>query len=217
MAKRVVTVAMVGAIAALAGAAIAQPYGGGRRPVATLYEGYNFQGRSVDIYSSDENLDGIRFNDRARSARFQGEWRVCENAGYGGRCAQVRGEVSDLNRIGMAERISSLQAYSGGGQGGGWSGGSGGGGWGSGGGWGGGGGGQSRPAEGARSVFFAYPTLGGRDIAAGGMSANAFCRSEGLGPALYYDSSQRAPEAVDGEGRYVSNTTIIRDILCRKY
>ncbi|MFN3522204.1 MAG: beta/gamma crystallin-related protein [Phenylobacterium sp.] len=174
--------------------------------MATLYEGYNFEGRSVDVYASEENLSGLRFNDKARSARFQGEWRVCEDAGFGGRCQTVRGDVPDLNRIGMAERISSLQTSSGG----------------YGGGYGGGGrpgwsGGQGRSAEGARSVFFPYPSFDGRDIAAGGMSANAFCRSQGLGPALYYDSNDRAPSAVDGEGRYVANTTIIRDLLCRRY
>lgn len=209
MNKAILSAALVAAIGCLAANASAQSYGRGGRPMATLYEGYNFEGRSVDIYADEENLSGLRFNDKARSARFQGQWRVCEDAGYGGRCQEVRGDVADLNRIGMAERISSLQAYSSsGGYGGDY-----------GGGYGGGrpGGGQSRPAEGARSVFFAYPQLGGRDIAAGDMSANAFCRQQGLGPALYYDSSERARQAVDGQGRYVTNTTIIRDILCRRY
>lgn len=207
MHKRILAAAIVGTIGCLALTASAQTYGRGGRPMATLYEGYNFEGRSIDVYASEENLSGLRFNDKARSARFQGQWRVCEDAGFGGRCQEVRGDIDDLNRIGMAERISSLQTYSasGGGYGGGYGGG------------GRPGGGQSRPAEGARSVFFAYPSLNGRDIAAGGMSANAFCRSQGLGPALYYDSSERAAQAVDGEGRYVANTTIIRDILCRRY
>lgn len=213
MKKAILSTVVVGAVACLALSASAQSYSRRGQPMATLYEGYNFEGRSVDIYGDEENLSGLRFNDKARSARFQGQWRVCEDAGYGGRCQEVRGDVADLNRIGMAERISSLQAYSSsGGYGGGYGGNYGGS-------YGGGrpGGGQSRPAEGARSVFFPYPDLDGRDIAAGDMSANAFCRQQGLGPALYYDSSQRAPSAVDGQGRYVANTTIIRDILCRRY
>ena len=221
MARHVLALTVAAAAVALAGVAGAQPYGrpgGGGRPVATLYEGYNFEGRRVEVFASEGNLSNIGFNDRARSARFEGQWRICENASYGGRCQDVQGEVADLNRIGMAERISSLQAYDGG-YGGGQSGGGYGGGYnnggygGSGGGW----SGQGRGTEGERTVFFPYPKIDGTDVAAGDMSANAFCRSKGLNGVAFYDSSQRAPYALDGERRPVRNTTIIRDLLCRKY
>ncbi|WP_374576074.1 beta/gamma crystallin-related protein [Phenylobacterium sp.] len=200
--------AIAGAAGCLAASASAQQYDRDRGPMATLYEGYNYQGRSVDIYGGESNLAGMRFNDKARSARFRGDWRVCEDAGFGGRCQQVRGDVPDLGRIGMAERISSLQPDTGygGGSGGGYNPGRPP-----------GGGGQARPTEGFRSVFFPYPTYNGRDIATGNNAADAFCRSQGLGQALYLDSSQRAAQAVDAQGRYVANTNVLRDVLCRRY
>ncbi|HEY9216803.1 MAG TPA: hypothetical protein VIO94_02050, partial [Phenylobacterium sp.] len=74
-----------------------------------------------------------------------------------------------------------------------------------------------RPVEGATAVFFAYPTIRGADIAAGSTSANEFCRRSGQGGAVYYDSSQRSGRAVDINGRPVGSSTVLRDLLCRKY
>ena len=68
-----------------------------------------------------------------------------------------------------------------------------------------------------RSVFFPYPTYDGYDIAAGSSAANAFCRSQGLGSSAYYDSSQRAQQAIDAEGRYTGPTSVLRDVVCRRY
>ncbi|MFN3513887.1 MAG: beta/gamma crystallin-related protein [Phenylobacterium sp.] len=206
--KKTATIAILAAAVA-AGAVQAQTYRPGREPSVTLYERPNFQGRQTTIFGSEENLSRRGFNDLAQSARFQGRWRVCEHAGFGGRCEDVSGDIADLNQIAMSQRISSVEPYGYGGGGPGWGGG--------GPGW---GGGPVRPGgrgvEGATGVFFPHPTLDGMDIAAGGMSANAFCRAQGLGSAAYYDSSQRAPRAIDGEGRPVSNTTILRDIFCRR-
>lgn len=214
------TVAAIATLGVAAGAALAQPYGGGggRQPSAILYDQPNFQGRQTTIYGLATNLPRD-WNDKALSARFQGRWRICEDSDFRGRCQDVNGDVPDLNRLGMAERITSLQGYAGGGGGGGGGGGyrppGGGDSWRPGGSW--SGPGQYRPYEGTRSVFFPYPTMEGYDIAAGSSSANAFCRSQGLGSSAYYDSSQRAQQAIDGEGRYTGPTSVLRDLVCRRY
>lgn len=199
---------------ALAGAAEAQPRGA-RGPTATLYEGANFSGRSVTISGEVSNLSNYAFNDRAHSLRLTGRWRLCEHSNFEGRCVELTGDVPDLNTLALAERITSLEP-AGRGDGGGrpdrddderp------GGGWGSG-----GGRPDTRGAEGAHSVFFARPTVRGLDLAAGSNGANSFCRRQGLGPAVYFDSSERAPRALGPEGQMVGRTPVLRDVLCRKY
>jgi hypothetical protein len=211
--NKTLKIVAVVAVALTASVAQAQPYRPGgdrdREPSATLFEGPNFQGRQITVRAYGDNLDDMNFNDIAQSARFQGRWRVCENSKYRGKCQDVSGQVADLNALGMGLRISSLQGYFEGA----WSRN---GGWDRGGGYGGGGYGRDRPFEGATGVLFPYPSLAGFDIAAGGSSASAFCRSVGLGSSAYYDSSERAPRALDGEGRYTGDTSVLRDVFCRR-
>ena len=210
--KKIILAAAAAATACLATVAMAQGYGGGRQPSAILYDGPNFQGRQTTIYGMATNLPSD-FNDRAMSGRFQGRWRICEDSDFRGRCQDVNGDVANMNQLGMGERISSLQAYMSGG----WGPGPGGGGnsWRPGGSW--NGPNNQRPYEGTRNVFFPYPTMQGYDIAAGSNSANAFCRSQGLGSSAYYDSSERSQNAVDGDGRFVGPSSVLRDVLCRRY
>ncbi|MDP3854353.1 beta/gamma crystallin-related protein [Phenylobacterium sp.] len=199
MARITKMLALAALAAALAGVAEAQPYrpGGGRGPSATLFEGPNFQGRQITVQAYGDNLKDTGFNDVAQSARFEGRWRVCDDSRYRGRCQDVSGDVADLNQVGMALKISSLQGYFEGV-------------------WNRGGWGGDRPFEGATGVLFPYPNLVGYDIAAGSASANAFCRSVGLGSSAYYDSNERARRALDGEGRYVGETDVLRDVFCRR-
>lgn len=190
---------------AVAGLAAAQPMD--RRfsePQATLYELPNFQGRQISIYANANNLSGT-FNDIAQSARFEGRWRVCDDAEYRGRCVDLRGAIADLNAAGMSLKISSLQGY--------YEGGLADGGWRPGGRP---GGPNTRPFEAATGVLFPYPSLAGFEIAASTSSASAFCRANDLGPAVYFDSSQRARQALDGAGRYMGETQVLRDVFCRK-
>jgi hypothetical protein len=190
-----------------AGAAAAQDWRGGPPPPprATLYELPGFQGRQVNITAYGDNLAGMGFNDIAQSARFEGRWRVCEDSGFRGKCQDLVGSVPDLAAAGMSLKISSLQGYledawrRGADWRGGWNGRDG-----------------ARPYEGARNVLFPYPSVAGFDIAGNGGAANAFCRSMGLGSSAYYDSGERAPRALDQEGRYVGDTGVLRDVLCRK-
>ncbi|WP_334162162.1 hypothetical protein, partial [Phenylobacterium sp.] len=120
----------------------------------------------------------------------------------------------ELNTLALAERITSLEPVGrGGGEGRpGWDDDRPGGGWGPG-----GGRPDTRGVEGAHSVFFARPTVRGMDLAAGSNGANSFCRRQGLGPAVYFDSSERAPRALGPEGQIVGRSPVLRDVLCRKF
>lgn len=195
---------------ALASAAAAEgpaPRSGPPLPRVTLYELPDFQGRQITLVAASDNLASMNFNDQAQSARFEGGWRVCEDSGYRGKCKDVAGDVANLASVGLGGKISSLQAYLDGA-------------WDHGGSWSPGapwGGPQvGRPYEGATGVLFPYPMVAGYDIAASGGSANTYCRAMDLGSASYYDSSQRAPQALDAAGRFVGETAILRDVFCRK-
>ncbi|MBS0410941.1 MAG: hypothetical protein JSR86_13575 [Proteobacteria bacterium] len=121
--KPIAAIALIGlCAAAVAGSAAAQP-GGGRR--AILYEYPNFQGRSYVVYGRNDGLGPTGFEDEARSARFEGDWTICEDDNYQGHCETVSGDVPDLGRYGLSGEISSLRAewggdrrYGGGGYGG---------------------------------------------------------------------------------------------------
>lgn len=200
-----------GAIAALvcAGEAAAQRGPG----AATLYSLPNYQGQSVTITDSTEDLGRWRFNDKAQSARFSGTWRVCEHDEFRGRCQEIRGDVPDLTQYGLMAQISSMEPS-------GWQRpprpgpGPGPGrpddGWGP-------RGGDSRGVEGTRTVFFARPTVRGMDLAAGKHGADTFCRRQGLGSSVWFDSSERARQAIGPEGQITGRSSVIRDLLCAKY
>lgn len=201
------TILAAAAVLSVASAAAAQDWRGGPPPPprATLYELPGFQGRQISITAYGDNLAGMGFNDIAQSARFEGRWRVCEDSGFRGKCQDLTGDVPDLAAAGMTQKISSLQGYLEGA-------------WRRGADWRGGWNGRdaARPYEGARNVMFPYPSVAGFDIAANSSAANAFCRSMGLSSSAYYDGGERAPRALDQEGRYVGDTGVLRDVLCRK-
>jgi hypothetical protein len=71
---------------------------------------------------------------------------------------------------------------------------------------------------GSTVVFFARPESRGADVAASGQGgADAFCRSQGLGPAVYFDQTQRARRATDAYGRIIGPGPVLRDVLCRRF
>lgn len=196
------------AVLALAGAADAQP----RRGVSvTLYDQPDFQGNSVTITQSAPDLGKWRFNDRAQSARFEGRWLACEHDDFRGKCQELSGAVPNLHTYGLMAQISSLEPAGRpqGPPGGGFPGGGGGGGY--------PGGGLSRGFDGTATVFFPRPTVDGVDVAAGDRGANVFCRRQGLGPAVWFDSGQRANQAVGPDGERIGRSQVLRDLLCRKY
>jgi hypothetical protein len=93
-----------GSAAALVGVANAQPAGGG--PRAVLFDQPNFQGRSITIVEGAPDLSRWGFAARAMSARFEGDWTVCEAPDLDGRCASVSGDVADLAQLGLRRILS---------------------------------------------------------------------------------------------------------------
>jgi hypothetical protein len=83
-------------------------YGGYGNQTATLYELPGFLGRSVVVNGSTTNLDNIGFNDRTRSVRLTGTWRLCEDSDFRSRCETLTGSVVDLRQRGISG-LSSLQ------------------------------------------------------------------------------------------------------------
>lgn len=87
------------------------PPGGGGAFEAIAYTSANFGGRHLRIRTPIANLSNIPgFNDNIRSIRIvRGRAEVCVDARYHGRCVTLSQSVSDLNRIGMGNRISSIR------------------------------------------------------------------------------------------------------------
>lgn len=93
--------------------------GGGGRDQVTLYDGFNYTGRSYAFDRSMFNLDAAGFNDRARSAIVTGgTWVLCEDAAYGGTC-HVYGPGNYASLGELAGRTSSLRRNDGSSSGGG--------------------------------------------------------------------------------------------------
>jgi hypothetical protein len=76
---------------------------------------------------------------------------------------------------------------------------------------------EAEPVEGWTVVFFPRPTLRGWPVAAWRRgAADAFCRAQGLGPAVYFDQGGRAPDALEPDGRRVGDGPVLRDVVCRR-
>jgi hypothetical protein len=64
----------------------------------TLFEGPNFQGRSMTLRGEADNLDRTGFNDRTSSIIVRdGVWEVCVDAYFQGGCTRLQpGEYPQL-------------------------------------------------------------------------------------------------------------------------
>jgi hypothetical protein len=121
-------------------------WGGGGGGAITLYDSPGLTGRSYSTSAPINNLDDVRFNDRASSAMIAGgTWQLCADADFQSSC-EVLGPGRHDNLGGVTGRVSSVRPFGGGGGGGG------GGNLGGGGGWGGA----------ARVVMYENPGFSGR-------------------------------------------------------
>ncbi len=77
----------------------------------TFYQQENFGGPSFTTEQGVTNFQSQNFNDRASSVLVTGgQWEVCENARFGGRCAILReGRYPSLAATGLNDRISSAR------------------------------------------------------------------------------------------------------------
>ena len=82
----------------------------GQRNSLVLFSGTEFSGDRRSFSDELANLQFIDFNDKARSVRVEGNlsWQICVDANYQN-CVVVSRHTSDLARIGMARRISSVR------------------------------------------------------------------------------------------------------------
>ena len=95
------------AAALMVGAATAQAQ-------VTLYADEGFRGQVYRANGVVGNLDRVGFNDRASSVVVErGEWQVCDDARFGGRCIVLRaGSYPSLRSLGLNDRVSSVRPAS---------------------------------------------------------------------------------------------------------
>ena len=77
----------------------------------TFYEHDGWRGRTFTANEEVRDFRRIGFNDRASSVVVdRGEWEVCDDAGFGGKCMVLRtGSYESLRGMGMNDRISSVR------------------------------------------------------------------------------------------------------------
>jgi len=74
------------------------------------YTGTRFSGSRLDVNAERYNLSLVGFNDRIRSIRVDGgQWEICSDAYFRGRCVTITQSVANLNDIGMSGVISSIR------------------------------------------------------------------------------------------------------------
>lgn len=83
-------------------------------PQVTFYQDENFRGQSFTTEQGVMNFQRQNFNDRASSVMVtRGQWEVCDDAQFGGRCAILReGRYPSLMAMGLNDRISSSRLVS---------------------------------------------------------------------------------------------------------
>jgi len=77
----------------------------------TFYEGEGFRGRAFTTKRAVTNFKNGGFNDRASSVVVDsGDWVVCDDSEYAGRCVLLRrGAYESLRGLGVDNRISSVR------------------------------------------------------------------------------------------------------------
>jgi hypothetical protein len=84
-----------------------------------LFEHDNFGGRRTELYGPTPDLATSGFNDMVSSVVVErGQWQICENAYYSGRCVTLRpGNYVSLGQFSLNDAISSARPEGGGGGG----------------------------------------------------------------------------------------------------
>jgi hypothetical protein len=104
---------------ALAGSATAAPASAPVPPTVpvvpvplsiTLFDKENYQGRTVKLTAATPNLAVQQFEDKVASFEVagSGDWVLCENRNYAGRCVRVQSKAGDMRVVQLFARVSSL-------------------------------------------------------------------------------------------------------------
>lgn len=192
-----------------------------REAGVTLYSEPDYGGRGITIVDPVDDLSRMNFNDAARSIEIHaGVWTVCVDDDYQGGCRNLDRSASDLRRLRLDRRITSLRparleepphrdpGYRPGP--------------------------PHRPrgdvdgaVAGVDTVFFPVPEVEGYGVAAclferdhrcGQEAAEAVCAEVGLGRVLHYSTEYAGagPLWLLGEGRPGRGREGLTDLLCER-
>jgi hypothetical protein len=75
-----------------------------------VYDKPDFQGTSIRIAKATPDLAALKFDNKVASLKIlgAGDWVLCENRNYQGRCARVAMEAVNLKLQNLNDRVSSL-------------------------------------------------------------------------------------------------------------
>ena len=79
-------------------------------PSVIVYDQPDFKGQSLTIASATPDLAAHGFDNKVASLTIAGggDWVLCENKNYTGRCVRVQSQADNLNLLQLSGRVSSL-------------------------------------------------------------------------------------------------------------
>jgi hypothetical protein len=91
-------------------AAAATPVAAPAAPSVIVYDQPNFKGQALTIAAATPDLATLKFDDKIASLSISGggDWVLCENKNYTGRCVRVQSQADNLNLLQLGGRVSSL-------------------------------------------------------------------------------------------------------------
>jgi hypothetical protein len=79
-------------------------------PTVIVYDQPNFKGQALTISAATPDLAAHGFDNKVASFAIAGggDWVLCENKNYTGRCVRVQSQADNLNLLQLSGRVSSL-------------------------------------------------------------------------------------------------------------
>lgn len=79
-------------------------------PTVIVYDQPNFKGNALTISAATPDLAAHNFDNKVASLTIAngGDWVLCENKNYTGRCVRVQSQADNLNLLQLHGRVSSL-------------------------------------------------------------------------------------------------------------